>query len=140
MSASRQRRVVDDTDDGRSVTKIKKNSRIRTVPWWTPDEIVVADENWPPSTTGCVRPTRRPWRSPGVCNPLALQRSLTDGMSLVSVQRRFLNKCWLSVRSPWLSKWLIIWLFHDLTTHRGQWHLSIVDCRTGLPSRRVVWC
>ena len=51
--------MVDDTVDGKSFMKIEKRSGPKTVPWGTPDETVVATDDWPSSTTRWLRPIRK---------------------------------------------------------------------------------
>jgi hypothetical protein len=100
--SSANSRVVDETTDGKSLIKSRNKRGSKTVPWGTPEETVVAADDWPSSTTHCVHPAeswlsnhggglwphsvvvssevycaapcRRPWKSPGEYNPSVLLR------------------------------------------------------------------
>ena len=66
--SSANSRVVDETTDGKSLMKNRNKRGSKMVPWGTPEETVVAADDWPSSTTHCVRPSRKlviqSWRWP----------------------------------------------------------------------------
>ena len=66
--SSSNSRLVDETTDGKSLMKSRNKRDPKTVPWGTPEETVVATDDWPSSTTHCVRPNRKlviqSWRWP----------------------------------------------------------------------------
>jgi hypothetical protein len=66
--SSANSRVVDETTDDKSFMKSMNKRGPKTVPWGTPEETVVAADDWPSSTTHCVRPSRKlviqSWRWP----------------------------------------------------------------------------
>jgi hypothetical protein len=57
--SSANSRAVDETTDGKSLLKSRNKRGPKTVSWGTPEETVVAADDWPSSTTHCVRPSRK---------------------------------------------------------------------------------